>query len=167
MEEVKITKSRFKYSGQYSLSSYYNLLYDVFRSNGYDVEEWRYRHKLNPDGSSNELELFWDCIKKIDEYSHIKIFAKTLIVGMGKQQTQIDGKPVTRDTGVVELEMKVSVVIDRLNKWEIDPLLRNFRSFYDVYFYRPIFNNTKRVSIEEHYKVENEMKAFFNMQTFL
>jgi hypothetical protein len=167
MEEVKITKSRFKYSGLYALNRYYDLLYDTFRTNGYNVEEWRYRHKLGPDGNTVELELFWDCNKEIDEYSKIKIFAKTLIVGMNKQQTQIDGKPVTKDSGVVELEMKVSIFLDKNNKWEVNPLLRHFRPFYDIYFYKNIFNNTKRVAIDEHFKVENEIKAFFNMQTFL
>lgn len=167
MEEIKVTKSRFKYAGLYSLTSYYNLLYDVFRTTGYEVEEWRYRRKLRPDGSTEELEIFWDCFKKKDEYSKIKIFTKTLIVGMSEQQTQIEGKPVKRDKGTVELEMKASIMIDTGNQWDANPFLRHFRRFYDTYFYKPILDNIKRILIDDHYKVENEMKAFFNMQTFV
>lgn len=167
MEEVTILKTRFKYSGQYSLSSYYNLMYDIFRSMGYGVEETNYIRKLNPDGSQKEIELVWDCLGTIDGYSKIKINAKTLIVGIGTQQTQIDGKPVTRDVGTLELEMKSSILIDYENRWESNPIMRHLKGFYDKYFYKPVFDNLIAKTAGNHYKVENEMKAFFNMQTFL
>ena len=166
MEAIGITKSRFKHDGLYALSSYYNVLYDVFRGLGYDVEETRYISKLNPDGSTKELEISWECRKKIDNYARIFIFCKTLIVGMGKQQTQIDGKPVSRNSGVLELELNVKIELDYDNKWVSSPFLSGLRYFYDKWFYSDTFNNIKERAATEMYTVENEMKAFFNMQTF-
>jgi len=164
METLKITGSRFKYDGLYSLSSYYNLLYDVFRTMGYDVEEWKYRNKLGPDGTTVELELFWIARRKVDNYARILINCKTLIVTMSKQQTQIDGKPVMRDKGTLELELKVAVEIDYDNKWMINPIFNQLRRIYNNVLNKPALNVIKGKAAGEMGKVDSEMKAFFNMQ---
>lgn len=167
MEELAVSSNRFKHDGLYSLSSYYNLLYDTWRSLGYDVEEIKYFNKLNPEGKTSELEIVWECTRKIDGYTRIYIRCKTLIVGMNKQQVQIDGKPVTRDSGVVELELKSTVQTDYDNKWVSNVLLESFRKYYDMFFYKPTLDVIKGKASSDHYSVENEMKAFFNMQRFM
>jgi hypothetical protein len=164
METLKITSSRFKYDGLYSLSSYYNLLYDVFRTMGYDVEEWKYRNKVGPDGTTVELELFWTARRKVDNYARIVINCKTLIVTMSKQQTQIDGKPIMRDKGTLELELKCAVELDYENKWMINPVLNQLRRIYNNVLYKPVLTVIKTKAGGEMGKVDSEMKAFFNMQ---
>lgn len=167
METLSVTKSRFKHSGLYSLSDFYNVLYDTLRVMGYDVEETRYRNKLGPDGQTVELELFWDAKRKIDDYSRIFIFAKTLIVTMSKQQTQIDGKPVTKDKGTLELELKARVEVDYQNKWEANPIMSYLRKFYEKYFYHAKLDLIQAKAAAEMMKLDSEMKAFFNMQSMM
>jgi len=167
METISVTKSRFKHSGLYNLSSYYNVLYDTLRVLGYDVEEVKYRNKIGPDGQTVEIELFWDAKRKIDDYSKMFIYAKTLIVGMSKQQTQIDGKPVTKDKGIAELELKARVEVDYQNKWEANPIMQQLRWWFEKYFYHDKLNFIQSKVAADMNKLENEIKAFFNMQTFL
>jgi hypothetical protein len=164
MESIAVTKSRFKYAGLFMLGAYYDMLYDTFRSKGYHVDEFRYRQVMKPDGTPGELELFWNCYKHIDDYCVIKIFAKTLIVGLDKKQTQIDGKAMDLDKGVVELEMKCEVVLDKLNQWDANPMMIHLRPFYDTYFYKNALKNITAKATDEHNWVENQMKGFFNMQ---
>lgn len=167
MEALSVSKSRFKYSGLYSLSSYYNVLYDTLRVLGYDVEEVKYRHKLGPDGSTIELELFWEARRSLDNYARIFLKVKTLIVGMSKQQTQADGKPVTKDKGTTELELKAQVEVDYKNLWESNPIMSPLRRFYEKYFYHQKLDLIQVKAASEMSKLETEMKAFFNMQTFM
>lgn len=167
MDELTVTKSRFKHDGLYSLKSYYNLLYDLLRTMGFDVEEKSYVNKLGPDGKSSELEISWVCTANVDDYARIRLHVKTLIVGMGKQQTQIDGKPVTQDVGSLELELKSFVDVDYKNKWASNYFLSWVRDIYDKYFYKSKLGTIMEKSGTAMKKVDNEMKAFFNMQRFM
>ncbi|MDD5182307.1 MAG: hypothetical protein PHC66_04005 [Candidatus Nanoarchaeia archaeon] len=167
METLAITKSRWKHNGLYDLTSFYNILYDTLRVLGYDVEETKYRNKLGPDGSTVELEMFWDARRNYDNYARIYIKCKTLIVGMSKQQTQIDGKPVTRDKGTLELELKVSVELDYKNLWVSNPLFSQIRWVYDRFFFKTPLAIIKSKAESEMNKFSNEMKAFFNMQKYV
>ena len=167
MDTYKITASRFKHSGLYDLTSYYNVLFDTLRVMGFDVEEWKYRNKLGPDGTTVELELFWTARMALDSYSRMLINIKTLIVGMSKQQTQIDGKPVTRDKGTLELELKAFVEVDYKNAWEANPILHQLRNLYDRFLYKDALNTIKGKTEGAMNKLNSEMKAFFNMQKFM
>ena len=83
------------------------------------------------------------------------------------QQVQVGGKPKKMDKATVELEMKAAILMDYNNTWEYSPILRYLRPFYNKYFYKPVFDRIKVIVVEDMYKIENEMKAFFNMQTFV
>lgn len=167
METLTIGKNRFKHDGQYALSSFYNVLFDTFITMGYSVEETKYRNKLGPDGSPVEHEISFECRRVVDKYARIFIRAKTLIVGMSKVQAQIDGKPVNRDKGTLELEMKSFVELDYENKWITNPVLNQVRRIYNNIFYKETLTLIKAKAGGEMDKVNNEMKAFFNMQKFM
>lgn len=167
MDEYKVTESRrMKFDGVFSMSNYYRVLYDVFRSMNYDVYEIKYAHKMTPDGSE-ELEIVWSCIKDIDNYSRIRIHAKTLVVGMKRVQVPIEGVNVGREQAACELEIAGYVETDYLNKWEADPFLKHLKWFYDTYLYREMFRYVSNIAATQVYAVENEVKAFFNMQKML
>lgn len=167
METLRIASGRFKHDGTYSLSSYYNLLYDTLRIMGYNVEETKYRNKIGPDGTTAELEITWAARRNVDNYARILFHVKTLIVGMSKVQTQIDGKPVTRDKGVLELETRTSVELDYENKWISSPIFNQLRRIYNNFFYKNVLGIIKGKAGGELDKLNAEMKAFFNMQKFM
>ena len=164
MEEFAIIATRQKFKGIFSLSNYYSALYDIFRRKGYQVFEVKYRFKNIP--GSAELELFWECFKKIDSYVRLKIFAKTLIIGLSEVETTIEGVQAKREKGDVELEMKCWVQTDYSNTWETSSFLRTLKPFYDRYFYRRTFKELEGTVAGHLYTVENEIKAFFKMETF-
>ena len=165
MEEIGVSKSRIKFAGKFDLGDYYRLLYDIFRSMGYEVEESKYKHKTKPGG--DELEIEWNCYKKVDDYTRFKIFAKTLIVGLKEVSVQIDGVPSKRHNGDTELEMKCVVQTDFTNRWETHPMLKFFRGVYEAYIYKSTLETWMIKLQTEMETVENEMKAFFNMQRFM
>jgi hypothetical protein len=164
MESFQIIATRQKFAGIFSLSSYYSYLYDVFRRMGYEVWEIKYRLKNIP--GKGELELFWECYKKIDSYVKLYIFAKTLIVGLEDKEVNIEGVNVTRQKGDVELEMKAQLQTDYANTWETNPLLLPLKPIYDSTIYRPKFKELEATVAKHLYTVENEIKAFFKMETF-
>lgn len=165
MEEIAITKARVKYKGLFSFGDYYRILYDLFRSLGYDVEEQKYKHKTKPEG--DEIEIEWNCYKKIDDYSLFRIFAKTLITGLQKVETVEGGMKRTKNTGDVELEIKCFIQTDYENKWETSPFLKFLKGIYDAYLYRSTLETWKEKVAYDMHTVENEIKAFFHMQRFM
>ena len=165
MEEIAITKGRAKYSGIFDFSAYYRLLYDLFRSMGYDVEEQKYTNKTKPEG--DEVEIEWNCYKKVDDYSLFRIFAKTLVLGLQKKQVVVEGVQTTKNYGTIELEIKCFIQTDYENRWETNPMMKFLKGVYDTYFYRSTLETWKQKVITDMHTVENEVKAFFNMQRFI
>jgi len=163
-EEFRLFGTRQKFAGIFSLSAYYAFKYDLFRRKGFIVYEDKYRLKKVPGG--NELELFWTCFKDIDSYARIKISAKTLIVGLDKREVTVEGVPVMMDKGNVELEMKLDIVTDYANRWEVNSFLRTIKPLYDKYIYREKFKELERIAFNHLYFVENSVKEFFKMESF-
>ena len=166
MEEYTASATRrIKFAGKFDLGDYYRVLYDMFRSMGYNVMEDRYRIRYL--GEADELEIFWNCFKEKDNYVKYRIWAKTLITGLKKTQAQIEGVTVNRHQGECELEVKAFVQTDYLNRWETNPLLTNFKKFYDNYLFRDHLRAHADTVGTDTYRIENEMKAFFNMQQMM
>lgn len=147
------------------MDDYYKLLFDLLRGLGYDVEEHKYSHKTSPTGDALAIE--WVALKKVDDYSAFKIWAKTGVTNLEKVQVQIGGRPFTKNKGSCSLELKCMVLTDYENRWEINPLLKFLKGLYDVYFYKSTFDTWKGKVILDMHTVENEMKSFFNMQRFM
>ena len=165
MEEITITVGRVKFSGIFSYDDYYKLIYDLFRSLGYDIEETKYSHKTSPTGDSATIE--WNCYKKVDDYTMFKIWAKTEIDGLEKVQVQLKDQTLTKNKGMCYLDMKAIVMTDYENRWEINPIMKFMKGFYDVYLYKSTFETWKAKLALDLHTVENEVKAFFNMQRFM
>ena len=165
MEEITVTKARTKFKGLFDFGDYYRLLYDIFRSMGYNVVEQKYKHKNIPTG--DEIEIEWNCYKKVDDYSLFRIFAKTLIVGMEKVQVTVDGVQTKKEQADCELELKCFVQTDYENRWETNPMMKFLKGVYDTYFYRATLETWKERVATDMHTVENEIKAFFNMQRFM
>jgi hypothetical protein len=164
-EEILVTKARVGYSGIFSMDDFYRLMYDLFSGLGYDVEEAKYTTKKKPDGDVIAIE--WNNFKKVDDYSQFKIWMKISISELEKVQVQIGGIPSTKNKGNVEMELKVMIITDYENRWEINPMLKFLKGIYDVYFYKSTFDTWKQKAATDMHTIENEAKAFFNMQRFM
>jgi hypothetical protein len=165
MEEISVAKGRAKYTGIFDFGDYYRMLYDLFTSMGYSVEEQKYAHKSVPTG--DEIEIEWNCYKKVDDYSLFRIFAKTLVLGLQKVKVVVEGVQTTKNQGSLELELKCFVQTDYENRWETSPILKFLKGIYDAYFYKATLDNWKEKVAADMHTVENEVKAFFHMQRFM
>ena len=165
MEEITIGKAKARFVGLFDFGDYYRILYDVIRSLGYDVEEQKYKQKSK--GDIDEVEIEWQCYKKVDDYSMFRIFAKTLIIGLKKVTVNVDGAQSTKNEGDCELELRCFIQTDYENKWETNPMMKFLKGVYDLYIYRATFNSWKGKVSTEMKTIENEMKAFFQMQRFM
>lgn len=165
VEEIAVTKARVKYTGIFDLGDFYRLIYDLMRSLNYDVEEKKYSHKVKPEGDGVDIE--WECFKKVDDYTQFKIFLRAGISGVQKVQVQIEGTQATRNRGECEVELKCYLQTDYENRWETNPLLKFLKGIYDVYIYKSTLNLWKERIASENHTIENEVKAFFNMQRFM
>jgi len=163
-EEFQLHGTRQKFAGKFSLSRYYEVLYDLFRLSGFMVCEDKYRLKNVP--GAQELEIIWSCTKEPDSYSKIRIGAKTLLVGWEKKEVMMEGVQTVMDSGDVELELKATIITDYNNKWETNPFLQSVKPVYDKYIYRNTFKELEKIAINYLYFVENRMKEFFKMETF-
>ena len=164
-EEMMVSKAKASFTGIFSMDDYYRLLFDLFRGLGYDVEENKYSHKTSPTG--DELAIEWNAVKKVDDYSQFKIWAKTEVRDLEKVQVQVGGRPYTKNKGFCSIEMKAHIVTDYENRWEINPMLKFLKGIYDVYFYKSTLDTWKTKVILDMHTVENEVKSFFNMQRFM
>lgn len=165
MEEISITKARIKHKGIFDFGDYYRILYDMFRGMGYDVEEQKYKHKSKPEG--DEVEIEWSCYKKVDDYSLFRIWAKTLVIGLQTVPVPVEGVQVKKNSGDTELELKCFIQTDYTNRWETHPFLKFLKGIYDMYLYRSTFESWKQKITTEMLTVENEIKAYFQMQRFM
>jgi len=165
MEDITVIKTGVKFTGIFSFDDYYKLLYDLFSSIGYAVVEDKYSHSTKPTGDSMDIE--WNCFKKVDDYSMLKIWARTSINGLEKVQVKIKDTMTVKNKGTIALDMKASIMTDYENRWEINPILKFLKGFYDVYFYKSTFESWKERATLDVHTVENEVKAFFNMQRFM
>jgi hypothetical protein len=165
METVKITQARVKFSGVFDMGDFYRLLYDIIKSLGYTIIESKYTHKTVPTGDKVELE--WNCFKKVDDYSQFHIFARVQVADLQKVQVQVEGVTGTKHKGEAELELVCSIVTDYENRWEINPVTKFLKGMYDAYFYKSTYDTWVQKLTSELHTVENEMKAFFHMQTFV
>jgi hypothetical protein len=164
-EEMMVSKAKASYTGIFSIDDYYKLLFDLFRGLGYDVEENKYSHKTSPTG--DEMAIEWNAVKKVDDYSQFKIWAKTEVKDLEKVQVQIGGSPSVKNKGMCSLELKAHIITDYENRWEINPVLKFMKGIYDVYFYKSTFDTWKTKVVLDMHTIENEIKSFFNMQRFM
>jgi hypothetical protein len=164
-EEMMVSKAKASYTGIFSIDDYYKLLFDLFRGLGYDVEENKYSHKTSPTG--DEMAIEWNAVKKVDDYSQFKIWAKTEVKDLEKVQVQIGGMQSVKNKGMCSLEMKAHIITDYENRWEINPVLKFMKGIYDVYFYKSTFDTWKTKVVLDMHTIENEIKSFFNMQRFM
>ena len=165
MEEVTISKKMIKYNGIFSLGDLYRMLYDLFTGLKYYIEETRYTRKIKPDGE--QVEIIWDCYKKIDDYTRYHFNINVFIVGLKKVQIDVGGKKVSKNTGDITVTIKAGVQTDYLNKWETHPILKFLKGIYDNYIYAKTLRSWIEKMGEELDYVSNEIKAFFNMAAYV
>lgn len=157
--------SKVKYNGVFSLSDFYRLLYDLFVSQGYVVEETKYKEKNESIGK--QIEISWEGEKLVDDYTKFVIKVTVFMIGINKVKVQKDGVEAKMNKGDVEISFKAILTTDYDSRWESSPVLKFLKGVYDTYLYRSTFDSWRKQIYEEMYSIQNEMKAFFNLSRFM
>jgi len=154
-----------KHKGVFDLDEFYKFLHDLLDSLGYSIEERKYKQKDVPGGK--EVEISWECTKKVDDYTMFRINIDITIKSLVDVQVQRGDIRVPAHKGDMEFKLKGWIITDYEDKWEKSPILKFLKGIYDRYLYKPTFENLQKKVWEESYTVENEVKAFLNLPRFL
>ncbi len=166
-EENQITgPSKVKYAGIFKMKEVYRVAFDILTTEmGYDVEEQKYREKVTPEGK--EIEIIWIAEKKINDYYKFKIKVNFFVVGLKEVEVEKAGVKVKMDTGDIEITIKSYIISDWEGRWENSPVLKFLKGVYDKYLMRSFYQELKARIYDDAYKLENELKAFFNLSRFM
>lgn len=170
MEQIPVgTRSRIKYNGPFDGNQWYRLLYDLFITWGFEVDEKVYREVHSPGGGSKDVFITWEAKKypKGDTYAQFKIVVNINIIAMKKIKVVRDGQEIKTDYGDNDCYYYGYVVLDPDDKWQRHPLLRYLRAIYDRFFYRDKIEFYKNLCYEDMYTITNEIKAYFNLARFM
>jgi len=154
-EDDSISRIRINYTGYFSLRDYYNYLYDICSSLGYDVIE------LECKQSSDTFEFEWRNEKKVDDFTMFVIKIKTRVTNWKKNQ--VVGKEKF-DKGDVEITIQSVLRTDYQAKWEINPMLKFVKGVYERYIYKPTYDHWIEKIKEEMSDIVNEIKSFFHIE---
>lgn len=161
-KEEQISSEKTKFKGYFDTSNFYDTLFDLFISLGYDVDEDSYRQK---DSQSGEIELHWSCKKRVDKYTMFVLKADTLIVAWARKQNVVRGNTsMTLDFGDFELILSATLIRDYEGTWEKNPLIGSLLDIYDKFIYRVKYLEWQRRIKDELRSVMDDMKKFFSVQ---
>ena len=130
----------------------------------YSVIEKNYKEKITPGGKN--IEIKWECTKKVDEYSKFKITVEWGFFGINDIKAVKDGKEVKMQHGEIDIRVTVDLVLDYQDKWEESAFLTFLKSFYEKYLYVGTIGKLKGDLWDEGWKFFNEIKAFVELYTY-
>ncbi len=164
-ETLVVGPTKIKFNGLFDLSDFYKTMYDLLTSMRYTIEERKFKEKNDTIGK--QIEINWDGLKNVDDYTQFYINIFVFMVGVNKVEVQKDGVAVKLSKGDVEITFKGILRTDYESRWEQSPVLKFLKGIYDSYLYRSTFNNWRTQIYEETYSLQNEIKAFFNLNRFM
>jgi hypothetical protein len=165
-EQTPVTgPAKVTFTGIFDLDEWYRLMYELFTTFGYEVNERKYKEKMKPQGK--DIEMIWDCQRKVDDYTKFYIRVEVFGLAVKRVSVQKGGVEKNADKGTLEITFKSILITDYENRWETHPVLKFMKGMYDKYLYRPTFDHWKDKIYEEMYHIQNEVKAFFNLSRFM
>lgn len=158
--------SKVKYSGIFKMSDIYRVAHSLLIDMRYIIEETKYREKVG-QGGSREIEIKWHATKEFDDYTRYRITLSWLVLGLNDVEIEKEGTKVKMNNGTIELTINSYLETDYEGRWETHPITRFFKGLHDKYLYRRTYLDYQERIYKEAYKLENELKAFFNLNRFM
>lgn len=130
-EKDQIFISKIKYDGVFSFKDFYKFCYDwlneeiIFEV----IEEEKYAEKVA--GSSKNIDVVWNCSKKISDYFKFAAKIEFRILGLSKVEMNQGGAKISSNKGSVEVKAKGFLVKDWNGKFEKSATKMMWRSIYE------------------------------------
>lgn len=154
-----------KYSGLFSVKSFYQFLDKFFKDFGYDKNEVFNEEKVHKNGKDIYLKLEPFRTVSID---YVKNFIQIKIGMKNVKEVEIvkDDKKVKMNQGDVAIEISSFLKTDLEGRWESKPIFVFFRTLIDKFVYK-VYLGGFEASLEKDTKqLYNSVKSFFNLYRY-
>ncbi len=160
-EKDMVIKEKVESSGLFNFSSFYSFAHTWFRDENYGVMEERYIEKVS--GSSRDLLIEWVATKFLSDYFKIEQKIKFEVKGLTEVEVEIDGQRKKMNKGSVMVEVKGTLVMDHLSKWDINPTYKFMRSIYNKYIIPTRIDNMQDKVRGDVRDFKEQLKAFLEL----
>ena len=164
MVELDIVFSgKVKHKGIFDFKGTYGFCWEWLTDKGYWVTEKTYSEKMS--GTGKEVEIQWDCYRKISDYFRFKLEIKWHVIAMNDVEVEQDGKKITLQKSST-FEMRLSSIIEKdyESRWEGKPFFKFLRGIYDRYIVVGRIEKYEDKIFEEADEYLAQVKAFMAMQ---
>ena len=138
-EKDVIFSGKIRHVGIFDFKETYRFIYDWLVDKEYRVEEKKYSEKITPGGK--EIEIEWNCSRKVSDYFRFIIKVSWRIVGMKNVEVQKDGAKVGMNKGDIEIKFSAILEKDYEHRWENSGFLKFLRGVYDRYIIKGRIEN--------------------------
>ena len=154
------TSTSFKYNGRFDYEDFYLTFYNTITSNGYLVIKEAFAQK---EKGVEELELDWDFVREVDDYTRFEVTVKVLIDGLTDVVVKKGDREVATNKGDVLVRISGEVITDWQGRWERSPFLEKLRDFYERYLFKQTLEEYALEVYNDVFLFEGEIKAFFEL----
>jgi len=133
------------------------LVFEGFGDHEKTFREESYVERIK--GDAKQIEIKWKAEKLINEYISYVLTITYNINGLTEIEIEQDGRKIKMNKGLVIIFISSKIILDRQDKWKSD----FFRSIYENLIIREKIEAHKEDLYNKTYKLQNELKAFFDM----
>jgi hypothetical protein len=159
VERDGLINTKVRHVGIFDFKETYRILFEWFIEQGYDFNEKSYKEVLGA-GGAKEIELEWECVRKVSDYFKFEIKTSWKIIGMTSVEVEIDGVKQKMNKGDVAITFKTTLLKDYEERWSKKPLLNFLRTLYDRYLIRDRITAYEAKLITEMEEVVAQAKSF-------
>jgi hypothetical protein len=133
-EKDIVFSGKIKQTGIFDFKEFYRFCYVWLVDKNYFVQEKTYSEKITPTGK--EVEIAWDCSKKISDYFKFILQIRWRILGMKDVEVEKESAKITMNKGQPEVKVTAILEKDYEHRWESNAFVKFLRGVYDRYIIR-------------------------------
>jgi hypothetical protein len=151
--------SKVRHVGLFDFKETYRILFEWFIDQGYDFNEKSYKEVIGA-GGAKEIELEWDCVRKVSDYFRFQIKTSWKIIGMTSVEVEIDGVKQKMNKGDLAITFKTILQKDYDERWSKTPFFNFLRTMYDRYLIKERISQYEMKLITEMEELVAQAKSY-------
>lgn len=161
-DKEQVIKEKLVNTGIFNYPAVYSYMYDWFKiQEGYGVTEERYSEKVS--GNSRAIEAKWVIAKKISDYFRMDFTLEFDVKDLTDVEVEVDGVKKKMNKGKITIELKGYLTKDVESKWDVSPMYRFMRDFYNKYIVPNRVENMQDKIIADTKKFLADVKMFLDI----
>lgn len=164
-EQDKVFEGKVKQTGLFNYKDFYTFAYKWLVDEGYKVDEKVYSEKVG-GGGAKEVDIEWECKKKVSDYFRFVLKAKWKILGMTTVEAEDPNTKKTTKLEKGQVEIKVAAILEKdyEHRWENTAFLKFMRAVYDKYLIRGRIEDYEKKIFGESDEFIAQLKAFLSLE---